>query len=791
MKKFLYAALSLLMLASCSDDPLKGSQNGLTVDDNTPGVYIGVNFRMPGTGGSRSTTDTPPEDDDNYTGETTSNGGTEVGQDYENNVNEVLLILARKSDYGFIGAAKVSEGIFKHTANNTDADEPGSGNIDTYHATAKFSKSQIEDYYDMDGFEKEIAVFVVVNPNGGLQNYFAKPSVKLGDTGWINEAWTVSASSGEGAIWSSANGGHFLMTNSRIAIRELPANKTDWERFSTNSSPFHLSEVNTQVNVDNSKDSNAGVRGAVNVQRACARFDFKDGSDAFKEKYAGCFENNAYPKNTYPALFYRDKDGMAVKEKPLIFVTMTRMSLVNMNNTFYYFERVSDNGLPSGANFGICKPEKPWYTNIDDKALFNPTGGNYVVDYYAKEKYEAMSTGALDGDHYDFDKYFEYPLFDNDMKINSTGLTSLERWGTSEISDILANGTSDNYGNKEYKIWRYVTENVIPYYAKEGGTNTTGIDYWQPHGLTTGIVFRARMIGNLNEIKQNPVTSEDIALNKVLYALNGLQEDGVTALTDDSWKNPFLYMYAQKIYATWQDLVQAAVEASLEFRMENGSVVADWNRTASLYMALFGDASSGLTIIYHKDDNGYKYNVYNPNDPDLPKKDVNGEKVPYENGEHFTENNGTVTKYVYIDDSNPVDADCANQRYIAWVNAGKPDNTNKETVAFKDAVTDAEITIYQSSVEDKQIGYYCYYYYWNRHNDNNRNGVMGPMEFCTVRNNVYKLCVTDVSRLGHPRLDENDPDTPKPGGPDESSDVYITVDSRVIPWVVRVNNIEF
>ena len=68
---------------------------------------------------------------------------------------------------------------------------------------------------------------------------------------------------------------------------------------------------------------------------------------------------------------------------------------------------------------------------------------------------------------------------------------------------------------------------------------------------------------------------------------------------------------------------------------------------------------------------------------------------------------------------------------------------------------------------------------------------MGPMEFAVVRNNVYKLAVTKIGQLGHPRISENDPDDPKPDTPDEKGDVYMTVECHVLPWVVRVNNIEF
>ena len=107
-------------------------------------------------------------------------------------------------------------------------------------------------------------------------------------------------------------------------------------------------------------------------------------------------------------------------------------------------------------------------------------------------------------------------------------------------------------------------------------------------------------------------------------------------------------------------------------------------------------------------------------------------------------------------------------------------------------MTGAGFAIYQRSQDNREgWGYYCYYYYWNRHNDNGRNGIMGPMEFAVVRNNVYKLAVTNIARLGHPRISQNDPDKPKPDTKDESSDIYLTVDSEVVPWTVRVNNIEF
>ena len=90
--------------------------------------------------------------------------------------------------------------------------------------------------------------------------------------------------------------------------------------------------------------------------------------------------------------------------------------------------------------------------------------------------------------------------------------------------------------------------------------------------------------------------------------------------------------------------------------------------------------------------------------------------------------------------------------------------------------------------------YYTYYYYWNRHNDNGDNTNMGKMEFAVVRNNVYKLCVDSIKKFGHPDPtdpDPVDPDPVDPTDPDEEGEYYFQVTVKVLPWVVRVNHIEF
>ncbi len=88
--------------------------------------------------------------------------------------------------------------------------------------------------------------------------------------------------------------------------------------------------------------------------------------------------------------------------------------------------------------------------------------------------------------------------------------------------------------------------------------------------------------------------------------------------------------------------------------------------------------------------------------------------------------------------------------------------------------------LYQAQTFEKDDDnlYHCYYAYWIRHLDNFKPTEMGVMEFAIVRNNLYRLLITNVSRLGSQVLPV-DPDTPDEG------DTYLKVVLNVKPWIVR------
>lgn len=670
IRKSIFALASALMLTACSsdepfvgDDPNGGSQEG-------EGVYMGLTIQMPGTSGSRSETVSPGQSTD----------GNEVGKDYENNVDNVIIVLAQKTTNAFIVAAEVSNSKLSPIASEN-----------AYKTIAKIEKTRLNTYYGRTNFSPDVNVFVFCNPTNEIRNLLT--NAQLDDIKWLQDITNVS--SDMTTIANTANKGSFVMANFAIAQRTLPASIGDWDLYKTENTAFNLSGMNnagTDKQVDNSQSTANPDGGAVKVERLASRFDFMDGSPLA-----------ATSPYTYNVVMQADG------KTPLIQVRIGKMQLVNISKSLYSLRRVSANGLD--VNAVICGAETPTnYVVGPNAAIFN------------NPDFKTFTPAT----------YFYNPFFDATGRMNYNNFMG----GATNVAEYFGKATDDNYEKGTYKIWRYAVENVIPATPSN-----------QQNGISTGVVFKAKMIPTEALQNTNP---------KLYNALIGKDADG-NALTGTPDENPILYSLNGNLYLTWREVQTSAIEASVE--MENNMpaplkdadgnvvkegdaiVVKNVNRTNSLYLATYGQGAIG----------------------------------PFTWGE---------TKYI---DKGAQDEKSANYSWEAW-------KANKTTIgAMRAAVTGAGFTIYQTSDDENLggIGYYCYYYYWNRHNDNGKPGIMGDMEFAVVRNNVYKLAVTGIKQLGHPRIPENDPDKPKPDTPDESSDIYITVTCQVLPWVVRVNNIEF
>lgn len=680
--KFFMSMLAMCTIAACSNDEL-GNEPVVDPGASTDAVYLSVKVQLPTGAGTRS--ETLPEGG--------SNNGTEIGNDNENKVNSVLLVLAEshededgnstEDDYKFIGCAEKSAKDLTQTN-------------DIATAVQSISKSVLSTYYGstgvLTGGKEIIKVFVFCNPTDALKRIFA--GISQGDKTWYDQICTISeepnGTCDNAAIWGGTNhNGGFLMSSYEIAKKQFPTHFSDWDKFTTVETPFNLSGNNTGLTgsgMDGSTTINNG--NPVKVERSVARFDFKDGSGKTGDQ-----------ANTYDVVFDETRENCLVQIK------LTKMALVNMSKNFYYLRRVSDNGLKNGENYGLCGLE------YDDN-----TNANYVVDTDAAEK---NSGSIIDNNNYA--NYFNFCLghkpTDGDWTIDPT---ARDQWYTSTISTVLDDGSNDiddpktddsgwyeeNKSHDGYKIWRYVTENTIP-----GETSN------QKHGISTGIVFKGKM-----------VATEHDKTSKLYEALMSTAE-----ISDE---NPILYAYGTDLFVTWKEVRAMAIEQG---------------ETSPMYKAVFGEQQTSY------------------------KKPVAEVK----------EGDNIKTPAVYSE--NPESPDF---KWNAWYNntEGRKDTDLK---IFKQAATAIGCTLYERSEDGSDKGYYCYYYYWNRHNDNENNAVMGPMEFAVVRNNVYKLAVTSISKLGHPRISENDPDPEDPDNPDEDGDVYLRVSVQVLPWVVRINDIKF
>ncbi len=734
LRQVIYGLFAAAMVAGCTSDLPGDDPNKLPEDDGS-GFFMALDIQMPGgITGSRSQTDDPDANG------TTSTDGVEVGTTAENTVTTALIVLAAKeaktvgsinyAQYGLIATGMVE---------NNRISALSDANSKQYRATARLQKSNLEEFYRLYGSKPaghEVYVFVFCNPTADLITSLNQ--TKKGSDTWMDDITEVYQNNPNHTtnqnigIWGTNS---FLMNNVSLTTRLLPANLDYWENCNSVDNAFHLSQANGNGGVDNSGTTEGTVGGPVKVERSVARFDFKDGSGN---------------DNTYNVLTFGPNDN---EQYPVVAMQLQKMCLVNMSTKFYSLLRVSDDGTPTGANFKYCAPELPW-THADGM----DTGGNYVVG----PNYQNFVTPVQISSYY---KYFNFPFFASNDEGSDDELISFDNgnWDVVKISDVL-DGQLDNYNNEHnYHIWRYVTENVIP-----GGPEN------QVNAISTGVVFKGRLKGlydkntNYGEAYWNQGYLENLAncLNDGSFTYEGQPNQ---KLTGDSNTDPIIYYYDGHLYMGWRHIRQAAIQASVTY---NTAHHVEINRSNSLYKAVFG------------------------NGPIPPTYEFNGSTINTVYMTSATESTELVDPM--WDENKAAYANSADYAWQTWYLADKPDENDPDKAKVKLlnemrlAITDAGITIYQSS-NDKDFGngYYCYYYYWNRHNDNGIPGTMGPMEFAVVRNNVYKLSVTNISRLGHPRIPANDPDNPNPDTPDESDRIYLDVEVAIVPWVVRLNNIVF
>ncbi len=459
---FFIGMLAMCTIAGCSDNELNGgNEPGVYPGHPEDAVYMNVNIQLP-VGGKNTRSETDSDKDDDYG---TSTDGTEVGKDYENKVNGVLIVLADASN-NFIAAGEhnslpvVREGIV-----NT---------------TQKINKSALAAYYGngtLGAGKDQVNLYVFCNPTMELKQIFEKSGT---DNKWIDEIATLEEEPNGTATGAAVWGGNdhkagFLMAtaSSKDIKKYIPKNFTDWDNFTTENNAFDFSGKNTLSN-----GTEIGNIGNIRVERVVARFDFKDGSPSKDQTYV-----------------IAEKD-----DKPTLKVKLNKMALINMSKHFYYLRRVSGNGL---ADNGLADNGLPNKVEICGTEYDSGQSWNYVVDTDAEQK-----NGDINAS-YPFADYFNFCLGHQDNNTWSIDETARDQWYTSLISDVIKKDEdnddkwNNNHSRDGYRIWRYATENTIP------GMNK------QENGISTGIVFK----GKIQVTTDAPQALQD-AINKATGGSN-------------------------------------------------------------------------------------------------------------------------------------------------------------------------------------------------------------------------------------------------------------------------------
>lgn len=97
--------------------------------------------------------------------------------------------------------------------------------------------------------------------------------------------------------------------------------------------------------------------------------------------------------------------------------------------------------------------------------------------------------------------------------------------------------------------------------------------------------------------------------------------------------------------------------------------------------------------------------------------------------------------------------------------------------ATKEDLLKYNIVKYQDNV--------CYYYTTEIKHFDNGTPDLGYMEFAIMRNNIYSMAIKGIRSVGDPYID------PTPDIPAESGKAALDVEVKIVPWIVRFNDIEF
>ena len=748
MKKFKFFALAFaaLSFAACSDDALdgKGGNSG-SAGDGTP-AYLTISFSANTGNSSRSTADDANNNGDEHNQDGTTgqedSGHHNDGTADEQAVDKVLVVVV-PTNGGNVNYAQLYNVSVDATANEDGSFTVQNGTRDYVNdeaielTTGKYNVVVVANPVSdlIQGIENDLNTGI--SNSNAVENLYTK--ITTGDYNPVETDYTKIA---EGKALGTESDAKFRIM---MANKELNSDLTD-------------KTYTVELEADDTADKPAVAH--IQVERVYSKITFRPQTGTNPYVYKVPVRAGEVEAKTVPAAINVAAEGSEAKYE----YRELNVALDAANNEVYVLWEQKEGDpssmefkgvyAPTGNEANVTLPESGTddveiYTELE--ASLTEDDGKYVVtdtdNPQASLVYQSDETGVVDHWY---------------VRLEGYALINLSK------NVYYVRHTTDNLGQSPFGTLNGTNYLYTPYWSEKNDddnieTNQDGsINFatYIPEGESEAVSIATKWFYNtLAEVSEESKTLEI-----------GGTTGNLTFTKGDAGTVPAEYYHAMPGTTTYEEG---------ESSVTGGDHTGSGNPEIGNFMAYCFENSTDIDHQMHGISTGISFvaRIYkNENCDDQSKI-----------GTLYRYNNHLFQSLEEIQKS--YGANFMSSKFNELVEQEKTPNgtitkTDLEELANFDAEGNAKdgetIYLYQDGI--------CYYYTTEiKHFDNGDNASLGNMEFAIMRNNIYSLAVTSINQIGDPFVD------PTPNKPNENPEVKaaLDVEVKIVPWIVRYNDIEF
>lgn len=744
VKLYAMAFAAMFFAASCQDDAIDPGQGQGNGTDGTP-AYLTISFTANGGSSTRASDDGLNTGDTD--GDADDSGHHSAGDNHESDVNEALVIVAPvNGNVGFaqLYSSAASGGLTSATTDDIEEATDTDG--------FKIVDDGTKTYYNANPIEVatgEYKILVVINPVSDITTGLTFPITSGPEVTTLYNDIINGQYKTTGGLTGSADGTKYcddLADTNENGDGFMMANKEE--------SPVTLTEENTPENP---------AEASVTVERVISKITYRtvETNNIYEVQVPGVVKANTVIGYVKTSDITETATNAEENEETGETIDISQYTAVILNEA--HDQRKVDDVLTPQTVWAYFKSNNPTEEETqaeeaaeesDFVAAFRPTGETYTVPTTAETKADVVAGET-------------YQIFEKWTPVTQQNYTEGEKEYVVASTDDPAASLDLQSTSSDYATW-YVK--LVGYAL----TNLSKDVYYVRH--TTGGLTGAEPFGELGT-------------SRYLYTPYFNDKSSVTFVQDDE-NNTTIFPSDAKVgdwfYNTLADVSEES--ATLTYDETNGFKAGDPSANAIYFQKFPTGEGDDVT-------NDAEIVGQSPQHPSSGESlDKTGARMAYVFENSVTADHqvhGLTTGIVFAAQiykknsggtlSEPADGLYYYQNHVfesleaieeAYSNVEIKENATKEELAAMG------ITPFEDNM--------CYYYTSRiKHFDNGIPTDMGIMEFAIMRNNIYSLSVTGISEIGTPIVD------PTPDTPNESQKAALNLDVKILPWIVRYNDIEF